>query len=151
MRRDGGWLRRITVLSPADRRALAVATVLVWALRVGIRVLPLPLLQGVLAGGSRRRAERAGRAVTVLERVAWAVNVASRSVPRGVTCLTRGLAAQGLLRRAGVPARLCIGVARGRQGRLEGHAWVESDGRIVIGGAERDRYTLVAVLDGQRP
>jgi hypothetical protein len=32
------------------------------------------------------------------------------------------------------PRSLRIGVAKGEAGKLEAHAWVESQGRIVIGG-----------------
>jgi Transglutaminase-like superfamily len=38
-----------------------------------------------------------------------------------------------LLRRRGFVTDLRIGVMRGDSGRLEAHAWVELDGRILIG------------------
>jgi hypothetical protein len=70
----------------------------------------------------------------LIEEVVWAVTAVSRRVGRSTTCLTQALTVQALLARRGYPSRLHIGVTRGRQGELDGHAWVELDGRILIGG-----------------
>ena len=43
-----------------------------------------------------------------------------------------------------VPAGVRIGVARERGARLESHAWVESEGRVVVGDAHLDRYVPIA-------
>lgn len=57
-------------------------------------------------------------------------------------CLPRALAVQALLRRRGVPSRLCLGVARdGRS--LFAHAWLEVDNKRVIGEIERT-FTPIA-------
>jgi hypothetical protein len=42
-------------------------------------------------------------------------------------------------------------VAKGRQGRLEAHAWVESDGRIIVGGVGAELFTPILALEGERP
>jgi hypothetical protein len=52
----------------------------------------------------------------------------------GTPCLERSLALAGILARYGWPARVEIGMRKGAGG-LEGHAWVEREGR-VIGEAE---------------
>jgi hypothetical protein len=61
-------------------------------------------------------------------------------VPSSRPCLTQALVLDSYLRRAGYPSRIALGVARGSQGELEAHAWVESDGVIVLGGEERQRF-----------
>lgn len=61
-----------------------------------------------------------------------AVDRATARVPRP-TCLTRGLAAAVLLRVAGVPYRLVIGVARQVDDSFSAHAWVMSGENIVTG------------------
>jgi hypothetical protein len=100
----------------------------------------------VLEPGARRAV---GTGQPSVERIAWAVGAASRYVPTA-TCLSQALAAQVLLARHGHPASLRIGVARGAAGRLEAHAWIESRGRIVIGGtADLARYTPLPALDGR--
>ena len=64
--------------------------------------------------------------------LAWAVRAAARRVPRA-SCLTQSLALEALLVQAGHPAALRIGVARKDDGAFEAHAWVESEGRVLIG------------------
>ncbi len=53
----------------------------------------------------------------------------------------------------GLPAELCIGVAKEGGNRLAAHAWVMSDGRVVIGGSPEDlsRYTRLTALEGKLP
>jgi hypothetical protein len=83
-----------------------------------------------------------------IEKIAWAVAVASRYVP-AATCLTQALAGQILLAQHGEPALLQIGVAKNEAGKLEAHAWVESRGRIIIGDSEElFRYTRLPSMEG---
>jgi hypothetical protein len=104
--------------------------------RLGLWLLPFRVLNRAVA-----RLARPARALTrqPLERVIWSVHVASRFVPRA-TCLTQSLAAQILLARRGYPAALRLGVAR-EAGQFDAHAWLESNGRVVIGNADLWRYT----------
>ena len=80
------------------------------------------------------------------DRVAWAVEMASWRMPGAKSCLTQALAAQVLLGRRGYPTLLHIGVAKGEQGRFRAHAWLESKGKVVIGGLEQEPFTLLAIL-----
>ena len=85
------------------------------------------------------------------EQIGWAVSVASRYVPGGATCLPQALATHVLLERAGYAARLHIGVAKNGERQLQAHAWVESQGRVVIGGSEVGRYTPLMAVDRDTP
>jgi len=69
------------------------------------------------------------------------VTTAARYVPRA-TCLTQALAAQWLFAWFGCPTLLRIGVAKGDDKALRVHAWLESEGRVVVGREplERDEY-----------
>jgi hypothetical protein len=62
------------------------------------------------------------------------VSLVSHFFP-GASCLTQALAAQVLLRREGFDPKLQLGVARDEAGKFIAHAWIECDGRIVIGGS----------------
>ena len=62
-------------------------------------------------------------------------------VPDGASCLPQALAVRYLLNRQGLDARLRFGVARAEEGAFQAHAWVELDGKILIGKQEADRYT----------
>jgi hypothetical protein len=74
------------------------------------------------------------------ERIAWAVAAASGLVPDGSNCLIRALAAGRMLSHYGYASTLQIGVTKALDGGLAAHAWLESDGRVIIGGFALDRY-----------
>lgn len=134
-----GRLAKLRRLPAAERGLLLQAFALLWTVRLGLWLLPFSVVRRFLRGRPAR--SRVGHASpSPPDRVAWAVLVASGYVPRA-TCLARALVAQALLRRRGLPAELRIGVARGGGRALDAHAWVESGGRIVLGGDELDRYT----------
>lgn len=137
--------RRLARLSPVERRLLIRAVVAVAVVRVGLTLLPFRILPGLLARRTRARPRTAG---VSRENVAWAVGTASRYVPRA-TCLTQALAAQLLLAGEGEASRLHVGVARASDGTFRAHAWLESEGRIVIGGSgtEVRRYVPLLALD----
>ena len=168
-------VRKFLGLSAADRRLVVETALLLWAIRLGLWLLPFRTVRRILDQLARKRlvsdggntlaishhqdtrtpgrkdlidfvlANDAGRAS--LEQIAWAVAAASRCVPVA-TCLVQALAAQVLLGRRGHPVELHIGVARGARGRLEAHAWVESRGRVVIGGVDDlSRYTRLLALE----
>jgi len=64
--------------------------------------------------------------------IIWAVKASSRFVPCA-TCLTQAMAARMLLSIYGHKADLRIGVLR-EDDDLKAHAWLEKDGRVLIGG-----------------
>ena len=80
------------------------------------------------------------------DQLAWAVAAASRFIPKA-TCLTQALALQLFLQQAGHQARLHIGVEEEKKGSLQAHAWVESEGRILIGGLDINRYAHLLALE----
>ncbi|HWP41853.1 MAG TPA: lasso peptide biosynthesis B2 protein [Blastocatellia bacterium] len=140
-----GLVRRFLRLSRTERRLLIESVFLIGTIRVGLWVLPFKTLHRLVA----RRGVVAARpqaSLSAAKRVAWAVEVASRYVPFS-TCLTRAMATMILLGRNGQPGRLRIGVAKNREGRLEAHAWVESQGRIIIGSlSDLSRYSVLSSL-----
>lgn len=75
------------------------------------------------------------------ERVAWAVSVVSARIPYADNCLARAVATLSILRRRGMPGELRIGVAREEGREFEAHAWVEYEGKSLIGGDEAGRFT----------
>jgi hypothetical protein len=131
------WLR----LAPGLRLWLVKTAGLIVVIRLGLWLLPFRTVLSLLEKLSQpTNSPQLPRSVA-LNRVAWAVTETSRYVPRA-TCLTQALAARVLLVRKGYPAEVRFGLARDETGRLEAHAWVESDDDIVIGGADsRQRFT----------
>ncbi len=118
--------------SSADKRLLLQALMLVGLVRFGLWALPFRVVVRHVAGLAHRswRAERGDRSTA--RRIAWAVRAACRLVP-SATCLPQALATQVLLARWGIQGHLRIGVAKDIDGRLAAHAWIESDGSVLIG------------------
>jgi hypothetical protein len=55
-----------------------------------------------------------------------------------------------LLARRGYLADLRIGVIKADSGQLEAHAWVESEGQVIIGGSDSPfRFTPLPSLEGE--
>jgi hypothetical protein len=144
---------RFLALSASDRWLLIKAALLLEVFKVGMSMLPFRTLKRISARAARaparglRHADRGSSA----ESVAWAVEAASRHTPGLNTCLNQALAVQMLLARRGHPALLRIGVARGEGGRFQAHAWVESEGQVMIGGPELEGFTPLAVLQREGP
>lgn len=69
----------------------------------------------------------------------------------GATCLTEALAALTLLGHFGYPASLRFGIARQEGGQLAAHAWVETEGKIVMGKLlNLSRYAMLSTIDKGR-
>ena len=118
------------------------------AVRTALLTLPLRKVLGLAeragargarpppAGDSAASRSGAPDADADLHRMVWAVEVmGNRLFPRN-PCLTQALVIQVLYRRAGRPAELRIGVRRETDAAPQAHAWVESEGTIVIGQSE---------------
>ena len=121
--------------------------VLVAWVRLGLWLLPFREIQRVCEYLGRTRQSRRGSAAGTRE-IVWAVRLASRYVPRA-TCLVQALATQILLARHGHAGQVHIGVALGAKQGFRAHAWVESQGKVLVGGSdELDDYAPLLVLDG---
>ena len=77
-----------------------------------------------------------------IERISYAVDMASIWYWKEALCLQRSAATACLLRHCGVPAQLVIGV---QQIPFKAHAWVEVDGRVV--NDKPYMHEMYAVLD----
>lgn len=139
---------RFFAVSASDKLLLLRCIPLVAAIRLGLSLLSYRTLIRWLPkpDGSAPADD------DELRRVGWGVRNASRLVPRA-SCLTQALAAQFLLARSGRPSRIRIGVAKDAGGRLLAHAWLISEGRVVIGGksSELRRYRSLTDLDPDPP
>jgi hypothetical protein len=88
--------------------------------------------------------------VTDHDAIGWSVEAVGRRIP-GMRCLSRALAAEVILRRAGGDPQLCFGVVHDVRGGIEAHAWVEDAGDIVVGRQDRDRFTQLEASAAGEP
>ena len=134
-------------LSLVDQCLLIKSAFLLGLVQAGLRLLPFKTLQQLLAKVGQACVKQEGSDPDFIARAVFSITVASRYIP-GAKCLARALAAQVLLARRGHPVRFHIGVDRSSEGKLEAHAWLESGGRIVIGGlADLSRYRPLLSMD----
>jgi hypothetical protein len=128
-------------MSARERRLLLVGGVVVACVRILLWILPFRRLVRLV----ERTALRSARVAPVRlpedtnVTLAWGVTTAARYVPRA-TCLTQALAAQWLFAWFGHPTQLRIGVAKGNGKLLQAHAWLESEGRVLVGGESLEQH-----------
>ena len=125
-------IRKFLSLSTADQSLLLKSAFLLGTITLGLRALSFQTMQRLLIGTRQKTVGVYHPDQPSASRIVWAVRVASRYVP-AATCLPQALAVRILLKQQGYPARLHIGVAKVESAQLEAHAWVESQGRVVVG------------------
>lgn len=136
-------LRSFLALDAVERRATVRALVRLSIVRALLSFVRFDRVRRVIDSRSVGpvTADRRAAALTIRR----AMNRAGRTLP-GSTCLARSLAAEWLLREAGLGAQLSIGVATTAPGAalpLDAHAWVRSQGLIIAGDGELDRYAAL--------
>lgn len=112
-------------LSNRQRRLLISAVAMLPVAAIRVRLFGAPRAVAA-APASPPQADEP----TVVREAARMVKAAAHYVPLHLTCLPQSIVLQQLLRREGVVTTMRIGV-RKRDGTLDGHAWVEYNGRPV--------------------
>ena len=137
---------RFLCLPSMDRALLTRSLLFLIAIRLGLWLLPFRIILKSVEQRSKLNKESKEVDLALIKRTIWAVTSMSRYVPRA-TCLTQALAANLLLRGCGQPAQIRIGVIKSAEGGLKAHAWVESQGRIVIGKLnDLSQFTVLPIL-----
>ena len=126
-------IRKFLSLTATDQRLFITSALLLGVVRLGLWLLPFRTLQRLLADMTRTPTALQIIDQSSIDRVSWAVTVASRHVP-AATCLTQALTTQVLLGRRGCPTTLRIGVTRGERGEFQAHAWVDIRGGLSLEG-----------------
>jgi hypothetical protein len=141
-------IHKLLSLPLPERWLLVKAATLLGVVRLMLWLLPFSSARR-LFGWVCQDSQRLVTEPASTQRLAWAVSVASRFVPGASHCLTQAIATEILLVRRGYPAKVCFGVLPKATASLVAHAWVESNGVIVIGGADAEqRYVkLTSPMD----
>ena len=130
-------LLKFVGLSNADRILIIRSAAVLAGIWIGLRIFPFGrVLEAVDTFSSVSRLKN--NSLWLQDKIVWAVLAISRYSPLTPSCLEQALAAKITLGREGYPAVVRIGVAPGKGGQLRAHAWLESNGEIIIGykGAE---------------
>ena len=144
-------LYKFLTLDREDQRLLLRAVAWLAVIRIVLGRIPFTTLRKLAIGRPRKPAGSPTGDREFIDRVVWAVTVTAERAPGWTTCLTQALAVQAMLARRGHPSRLHIGVMRGGKGELDGHAWVEHQGRVLIGGSvpELARFVPLTAFDSE--
>lgn len=125
-------------MRPFADRLLLEALLVVPLARIAVAILPFRVVHRAVETAMRRR----GKASDVpRERIAAAVARVARRVP-GASCLTQVVAAALLSARYGHAATLRLGVTR-QEDRVAAHAWLESEGRVILGEPEPGTFVIL--------
>ncbi len=135
-------INKFRALPFKEKLLFAESLFLLTVLRLGLSLLSFKTLLSLLEKVRQKHGERI-YGQHAIDRMAWIVDVSSRYLPFS-TCLTKALTLQILLARKGLPYSLNIGVFKTDEGKLDAHAWLKSEGRIVIGHLEDlSKYSLL--------
>jgi len=121
-------LQTLRSLGPSGTVWLGEAFLLSTFVRIGFRILGVPRTQTCLeywVSESRPQALELAGLDRTIGLAQSSLNLTRRIISG--TCLSRSLVIWTLLRRRGVMAELRVGF-RQRDGKMEGHAWVELEG-----------------------
>lgn len=126
--------RSLRRLSRRDAALLLLALPVVAAVRLTLWLIPSRwIVRGLARFDAARSPE--GVALASVSSIVWAIEVASRRIPRA-SCLTQAIAAKLLLRTFGYDAKLCLGVTAVDASALRAHAWLERNGQPILGGSD---------------
>src|SRR5665213_2557149 len=122
-------LRRFRSLGPVGRAIALEAFLLPIAISLGFRVIGVPRTQAWLRRWARPRERSAtgGNEATEIRRACQAQKRVRRLTGIEGPCLVRSMTLWAILLRRGLEADLRVGF-RKREGKVEGHAWVEYGG-----------------------
>ena len=79
-----------------------------------------------------------------IDKIVWAVAVASRYTPWESKCFVQALTGQIMLRRRKISSTLYLGVAKDKEKKPIAHAWLRSGSIIVTGRYGYNSFTQVA-------
>ena len=140
-------LARLRALPTGERRVLGEAVLLLPAVHMAQKLLPFRRWRRLLT--SSRVAPVTSASALEPGRVAEAVERARRLVPGRYRCLPVAYTTHLLLSRQGHPSDVQVGVSHDRDGKVEAHAWVVCQGRIVVGDLpDLGRFVPLPPLEG---
>jgi hypothetical protein len=114
------------------KKLLGQSLITLSAIRLSLWMFPFKVLNRWLCAFAATESDDRVFEWNVIENVTAAVQMCSRCVPYA-SCLTQALATRTLLGLRGQYSQLKIGVGRDEDGKFMAHAWVEIDGKIIIG------------------
>jgi len=119
-------------------------------IRLGLLLLPFNRLQSLVAKSKQLTFLALSPDQVNPGRIARSVYRCSRYQPGNPMCLAKALTTAALMNIYDLPCKINIGVAKGEKG-IDAHAWVISQGAIVVGDIpDLSRYVVMSAK-GKEP
>jgi hypothetical protein len=133
----------------SEQWILFQVSIMLVSIRVALIFLPFRTISRLTQRVGRKPLDLNAGEVVSTRRVIWAINKAGGPILGDRACLAQALAGQLLLKRRGISTHVRIGVLKDGDGQLQAHAWLESEGQVLIGGTVADlkRYTVLPDWD----
>jgi len=141
-------LHKFFALSFHLRILVCKAFILLSLIRVGLWLIPFRRLNPLIQWAIAKMHQREPSSAISVNEVIWAIEAATYHFPGNPKCLARALATRILLQNYGYSCELRIGVAKSAINGFVAHAWIESSGKVLIGGDyDLSSLTLLPSLD----
>lgn len=115
-----------------EKVVFAQSFVLLVIIRLSLWVLPFSILKNLFLKKTEISVKNQPIDLKIVNIVVKAVTKCGGMIPFA-SCLTRAITAQILLKKLHQSSELKIGIKKSEPNKLEAHAWIEIDGRIIIG------------------
>ncbi len=102
-------------------------------LKVGLRLFSFPRMRSLLRHWIPATVQHPNSDEDKLKQIIWAIESASYHIPLNFTCFPRALTAQLMMKRSGYPVDLRLGIIRMPDKKMEAHAWIEYQDKVLIG------------------
>ena len=136
-------LSKLFQLNSIEKILLCQGLFILLLVRLGLLLMSFAKLKQIVDRTPRLIANQQSIIIPSCAQITWAVNVVG-NLPPSAKCLARALTAQVLLHCCSYQSTLVIGVTKNQQGDLNAHAWVEKDGKIIMGGSPHiSRYHVL--------
>ena len=145
-----GNLSRYLQLPFTKQRLLVESTLLLLAVRIGLRILPFKTIHRFIQHGERRPIEIVHDNDAYQNEITWAIQRTGDIRIGEHSCLPLALAGQLQLNLHGFPASTRFGVQKTMSGELKAHAWIECNGKVVFGGMDHEieHYSVLSDIEG---
>lgn len=143
-------LCKFLALSSSDRCLIVTSATVLAGIWIGLRLFSFGKVLERVDKFSAPFSDSKRGAPHSRDRIVWAVSAVSRYAPLNFSCLVQALSAKIALGRQGYPVTVRIGVAPAGCGKLSAHAWLESNGEVVIGGKCRHDFSPLPSLNRER-
>lgn len=126
-------INKLLNLSYSQSQLLIKMFMLLTLVRLGLLLTSFKNLHKLLSKISHHPHKFEIQQSIYLEDIVWALDISTRYMPGGAKCLARALTSSVFMSRYGYTPQFRIGVAKDENKDFKAHAWVEIEGKVIVG------------------